>query len=648
MKHYYFLVSLFMVIMSINANFYGNFIIIFVCLIYYYFYFHNQWWMILILLIIFNFHFLSPETNKPTSEVVKVIDIKQNYIIADTDNEQVYLYNVFNVGYDDVLEIEGNYEEVYSLQNFHLYNFMDYSHKKGIHYQMFVNDYTILSKNRSIKNLLFEYVQSIDKSELRSYLLQIFYQIKDDNYIELLFLSGFHLRFLVKVINKLIKVNESLLLSIITLGYTFLFPMRFFVRYLFFRSSIDFLMKHINTKNRFGVTIICLLLMNPFVVTEFSFMAIFIFNTIQLFKVKRISKLLLPSSIMLPLQLYHFHEVNIMMLLCYPILQRVHLLLLACAIVSVIFHPLSSIFVYLISMYEWLILIFHDLYTFIGKPKNVWMLLWFLVLLKTTVELKRKYILYFVLLLLYQQNMASLQLFGEVLFIDVGQGDCILIREPMFGKTIMIDVAGSFRYELADDVIYPVLKVRGIKKIDVLIVTHDDYDHNGSLDNLKELITIDEVYTEIDKLELNSIELYNLNDEVKFEDKNENSIVLYGTIYGFHYLFTGDAGIPFEQAIMEEYQHLPVDILKVSHHGSISATTNNFLHFIDPLVGVISSGRNNSYGHPDEQVVDNLHKQGTTVLDTQQNGSVQIYYFRNLLFMRTMSNEFGIMIKVKL
>ena len=211
MKNYYYLISLFALGLCINGNFYGNFILIFLCVLYYYMFFHNQWWIVFVILVLFNFHFLANKVNKPIAEVVKVVDIKQNYVVGDTGEEKVYLYNTVNVGYGDILEIEGRYEEVYTLQNFALFNFTKFSHRKGIYYQMYVDNYTILSKNRSIKNLLLEYVQAIDNEKLRQYLLQIFYQIKEEQHIELLFLSGFHLRFLSKWIRKICKINEYLL-----------------------------------------------------------------------------------------------------------------------------------------------------------------------------------------------------------------------------------------------------------------------------------------------------------------------------------------------------------------------------------------------------------------------------------------------------
>ena len=79
MKNYYYLISLFALGLCINGNFYGNFILIFLCVLYYYMFFHNQWWIVFVILVLFNFHFLANKVNKPIAEVVKVVDIKQNY-----------------------------------------------------------------------------------------------------------------------------------------------------------------------------------------------------------------------------------------------------------------------------------------------------------------------------------------------------------------------------------------------------------------------------------------------------------------------------------------------------------------------------------------------------------------------------------------
>ena len=648
MKNHYYLIAILAILLSINGNFYGNFVIIGLFILYYYINFKNQWWIVFIFLIGFNFHFSYTTLHKPTSNIVVIKDIKQNYVIAKSEDTNVYLYNVANVGYGDILDIEGKYEEIEALQNFMIFDFMNYSYKQKIKYQMYVKEYTIFKKNRSIKNLLYEQVSSIQNETLRSYLLQVLYQIKSDNYIELLFLSGFHLRFFIEKISNKFKRNKDQLTSVCMILYSLLFPVRFVIQYLFFSSLVETMMKHLNKINRFGVTILFLLMIKPNLIYELSFMVIFLFHSIQLFKVKRLPKRLIPILVMLPIQLFHFHEIYILLLIAYPFLQYMHLYLLISALISIVFPIFINGFTFGINIYQSIVSSLQNTYLIIGKPSVLWLIFWFYFVFKWCEKRRKSDLIKISLLLLYHINMPSLQLLGEIVIIDVGQGDCILMREPLFGKTIMIDVAGSFRYDLANEVIYPVLKARGIKKIDTLVISHDDFDHNGSLKELKNLIDIKQVATKLDTLTLTNIKLYNLNKDANYEDKNENSIVLYGSIYGYNYLFTGDGGHPVEKKLMSKYQELPVDILKVSHHGSSSATSKAFLHFSDPLLALISSGKNNAYGHPSLEVLNNLKAQETTILDTQTNGSIQLYFMRNILFVRTMRNEFGIMIKVKL
>ena len=202
---------------------------------------------------------------------------------------------------------------------------------------------------------------------------------------------------------------------------------------------------------------------------------------------------------------------------------------------------------------------------------------------------------------------------------------------------------GSLYKNIPADIIVPVLKSRQIDHIDVLIVTHDDYDHSGGVAELKQLIPVDQMITvKQGDIEVNGVPFHFLCTDYEGEDANENSIITYFEMYDTGFLFMGDAGIPAEQHLMNTYSDLKVDVLKVGHHGSNSSSSLAFIHHYAPSLALISAGRNNRYGHPHQEVMDLLEKEGVYPLITSKNGGASIRFCKFLRFFKTADNEFGI------
>ena len=111
------------------------------------------------------------------------------------------------------------------------------------------------------------------------------------------------------------------------------------------------------------------------------------------------------------------------------------------------------------------------------------------------------------------------------------------------------------------------------------------------------------------------------------DDDNEKSLVI-----GFHlgnkdFLITGDASIQTEKYMMEEYNYIPCDILKVGHHGSKTSTSDKFIKWLKPEIGVISCGVNNRYGHPNKEVISILKSNNVKIRRTDLEGSVSFLYW---------------------
>lgn len=255
------------------------------------------------------------------------------------------------------------------------------------------------------------------------------------------------------------------------------------------------------------------------------------------------------------------------------------------------------------------------------------------------------------LLLLTQIGVVYVRPWHEVTFLDVGQGDATLITLPYSKGAILIDTGGHTSMDIARMVLVPYLRMRGIRSLDLVILTHDDMDHCGAFDSLVQQIPIKEVI----KHKLSDHNVYGvasktikgqvvqlLHQDVMYESNNDNSIITYLELSGYSFLFTGDAGVEVERALLKAYENLEADVLHVGHHGSKTSTSKAFITHINPVMAIVSSGKNNRYNHPHPDVVSLIEGQGIVMLDTQNEGSISIIVNSFIKMIRTYARRFAI------
>ena len=256
----------------------------------------------------------------------------------------------------------------------------------------------------------------------------------------------------------------------------------------------------------------------------------------------------------------------------------------------------------------------------------------------------------------------------EITMLDVGQGDCVIIRNAN-QKVYISDCGSSSISRVGKYRLLPFLKYKGYGNIEAVFISHLDEDHyNGILELLeamdKERIKISYLVLpkEIKKLteqKQKLEELLFLAEEKKIqtvfmkgEDRildgkmeilclhpregdytdnaNEDSMVLDISYGEFTLLLTGDVEGRGEEKLTaclknkKQYTHKQYEILKVAHHGAKGSTTEEFLQQIRPKLGLISCGRDNRYGHPAEETVKRLEKYGVKILDTREGGAITI------------------------
>jgi competence protein ComEC len=246
----------------------------------------------------------------------------------------------------------------------------------------------------------------------------------------------------------------------------------------------------------------------------------------------------------------------------------------------------------------------------------------------------------------------------KVNFLNVGQGDCILIEAPK-KYNILIDGGGTplSTFDVGGKVVIPYLRRKGINEINLLILTHPDLDHlEGLLPVLREfkvgmvldsgLICDISEYREfisiikeknipyhqakvgdnfvfsknLEMLLLNPPYTSNLSNESDF---NNASIVIKLFYKNADFLFTGDVEEDAEKRMLIWQNILKSDVLKVAHHGSSSSSSLEFLEKVNPIIAVISVGKNN-FGHPSEKIIERLKDKNIPVYRTDQNGTVII------------------------
>jgi len=239
----------------------------------------------------------------------------------------------------------------------------------------------------------------------------------------------------------------------------------------------------------------------------------------------------------------------------------------------------------------------------------------------------------------------------KVVFLDVGQGDAILIEQGE--KQILIDGGPSGKKILEELGKYVPFWDR---KIDVVIATHPDSDHiSGLVDVLKnyevgEIIKTDASSgTDVDKALLGLISdkkiesqaaekglAVKLSDQARldiiaprvdenvFEEKDTNSGSIVAMLaYGKNkFLFTGDFPIEKDSGLIADNPDLKAQVLKISHHGSKNATSGEFLKAVSPETAVISVGKGNRYGHPAQETLERLKSAGSEILRTDERGDV--------------------------
>lgn len=292
---------------------------------------------------------------------------------------------------------------------------------------------------------------------------------------------------------------------------------------------------------------------------------------------------------------------------------------------------------FLLFMTIWLITVF-------GNPSGC------KVKKKAVASLSLVYLIFF--------GMIHFPLRGQVTFIDVGQGDSILVTTPFPRQVYLIDTGGKLNFAghkvnpQINRITLPYLKALGISKINGVLVSHQDADHVGDLRPLLSQVQVEKLYLAqgilenkafkkridgvvnhtkiVQLLAGNLVSEKQLNAQVVYPfksglGKNEDSLSLTFVLGHKRWLFTGDLGQEGEKEIARNFP-MQVDYFKLGHHGSKTSSNPDFLHQIKPKMVFISAGRNNRFGHPHQETLETLRREQIPWVSTQDYGMITWYY----------------------
>ena len=402
---------------------------------------------------------------------------------------------------------------------------------------------------------------------------------------------------------------------------------------------------------------------------------------IQLFVVTSIAQL-----VSFPIIIYHFYEISpwsILLNMVYiPFISFV--ILPSSIVILVLFYIFPSGASILLIVHNQMLEVIHSFLLWwnslshttllLGKPADIIIVLYYIIIgvilyvfeQKKTFKVKSVSISTLCLVVMFHLYGPYLSPYGEVTMLNVGQGDCILLEFPRRKAVYLIDTGGNIKvdredwkqgkdkFDVGEDILIPFLKAKGIKEIDKLILTHGHVDHVGGAFALLDQVVVKQILygygqiesqlekellhefskrgTEIkfikegDRWSLSDHHFYALSPVGSESEPNDRSIVIYSYIGGLYWLFTGDLEKDGELRIVSKYPKIPVDVLKVAHHGSNTSTTNEFLKFISPKIALLSVGKNNSYNHPHPDVINNLKDENIILLRTDEQGAIQYRY----------------------
>ena len=593
----------------------------------------------------------------------KVKETNSKYMIVQEDNVNYLVYYIDDKEYskNDLLVIGGYSQKIEKDLDADVFEFKDYLKKKRVFYEIDAYTITIKRQGFNLSKSIVSYLTNklYDSSYSMTMMLlfndkqvnkETYEQLIDISAVHLFVVSGFHISFFFSLINKIIKNKKVGLITALVICTFYVFLLDFSIsstRALLSLFISKVLSDYFNKLDYVSIPGLLLLIIEPLFVYNYSFIMSFLMVFVITFSSDFISKFpkfvqtlfisLICFITIIPVQLIMNYKINFISLITNIILSYVVVVIFVLCLLGLVLSFIhGNLFGIVYEQFNSIIdkISKIDSNVVFGSLNGYLVVLYYLLVICFLVCLEKKWnkramasfvSLFLFMFLLYNRHWFLF--YQQVTFLNVYQGDCIIIQDSYNGKVMMIDTGGLTYYDVANKKIIPYLEYHGIRHIDVVVITHDDFDHCGALEELNKKIEIKEIIRDpyVENIDIGKLHFTNINKY--FDDKsskNDSSIVLYGNVCSYDFLFTGDISKEIELQIYEYVYELNVDVLKVAHHGSYTSTCDTFVEFINPKYAVISVGENNFYGHPSSEVLDTLKKYGVCIYRTDKDGTIKI------------------------
>ena len=617
----------------------------------------------------------------------KIIDANsydnyKKYIIrVNTKKILLYDYNNFNLQVGDIVQLKG---DIKNIDTVYIPNDFDYSlylKNNHIFYSLIIKEVNILDNTfvlSKIRYLLIDYIDSKFSDESASFLKALlvsytkgldeeFYNsLKENGIIHLFAISGLHVAFFTNLLSKLltkIKIKDGMqtfLISAFLMVYIIITNFSPSI----LRTSIMYLITKINKKKNLNLSsldicstaFILMVLINPLTAFNNGFILSYLVsftiimlsplinnysNNMQIFLIS-----LVASFTTLPVIININYEVNLLTPLINVIfIGIVTILMLPLSLLVIVASPLDYLYKYIVIGFSKISVYVSNIFNLSFKlpkftPQTIilYYSIIFAIIICKDRKKKIKRLIMLIIYLIALNNINLLKPFGEIYFLDMYYGESTVIFSPYKNSVVIIDTGDGTNNALSS-----FLKSKGVKNIECLIITHNHLDHMGEIDNLyKEFNVRKTVISSYDDynyhypvtkikdgqvLELDRFSFLVISPQEKRDDANDNSLVLYGKVNGKQILLMADASKNIEEKMISEISKMDIDILKVGHHGSKTASSYSFLKTANPEIAIIMAGRKSMYDFPHQETINNLNKLDIETYCTRNNKSI---WFRSI------------------
>ena len=556
---------------------------------------------------------------KPCKEAEKgiytITEIKQSYYVAKNHGMKVLVQSDLDLNFKDQIQVD-SLEPIHTDDNFTLFSFTKYNASKNIFYK--TRNVRLLKKSHSLKSKLYTFLSNQKNSKV---LLSLYYGIHEDTIDEIYTMLGYGYISAYFIVFNLLKrkydeqnIRKALLIVSIVFGNFFVFALsltRFILyqlAYLLFQSKSD----------QIGFTILFFSILYPTQVLSISFVLPILLQLVSYFCTEH--KWIVQKMVLVSILFIYFKKVDVVSLLLFNLMRKFYGLIFLFGICISDFKPFTI-----------------PSLTIHYAPQYLFIFVFIVVYIQCLKHFQWKYLIIFLIPFLE----VFCNPFFQVYTLNIGQGDCSIIVEPFYKSVVMIDCGQNLYRDNVEGIIMSFLENKNIHTIDTLILTHDDFDHSGGYESLKDRIKIKQVIR--DSKEKVNVEypFYLLLDQRESKDENDSSIISYFTYDHLKYLFMGDASKQIEKQLLDTYD-LKADVIKVGHHGSNTSSDAAFLDSLDCKIALISAGYKNKYNHPSVETLKTLDKLNINTFCTNNSGSIAIYSWHHFSFIVTNDGLFGI------